>query len=45
MLFLNQFVVAQAPIGVTQIPPIEYSIVDVRPQFKGGINEFFKIYF
>jgi Gram-negative bacterial TonB protein C-terminal len=40
MLFLNQFVVAQAPIGVTQKPPIEFNNVDVRPQFKGGIQAF-----
>jgi Gram-negative bacterial TonB protein C-terminal len=40
ILILSQFIYSQAPIGVTQKPPIEFNNVDVRPQFKGGIQGF-----
>ncbi len=39
-----QFAMAQAPMSITQKQPIAYDLVDVKPQFKGGINEFMKYF-
>jgi periplasmic protein TonB len=42
LIFLFVFFSSHIILGQSSIKPIDYEIVEVKPQFLGGINEFMK---
>jgi hypothetical protein len=41
-LCFAQFIFGQAPLSAVKSIPLSYDVVEVRPEFPGGMNEFVK---